>query len=67
MTFSNLAIRLCNFKRDASNSMMTREIVLVVVLVIVIQAVINWFVSQRVGAGQDLPLMPPPPPPAVEP
>ena len=35
------------FQRDASNALMSREVVLVCLLVVVLQVVINWFFAQH--------------------
>ena len=54
------------FQRDASNALMSREVVLVCLLVVVLQVVINWFLAQHRLHDADHPsgaVSPPPPPP----
>ena len=56
-----------HLQRDASNALMSREVVLVCLLVVVLQVVINWFLVQHRpdhdGDHDPSPNIPPPPPP----
>ena len=38
---------MTHLQRDASNALMSREVVLVCLLVVVLQVVINWFLVQH--------------------
>merc|ERR1712039_1032744 len=55
-------------QRDASNALMSREVVLVCLLVVVLQVVINWFLAQHRlhDADPSGAVSPPPPPPPSE-
>ena len=63
-SFSQVANSL---QRDASNALMSREVVLVCLLVVVLQVVINWFLAQHRQDIEPSPVSPaPPPPPSVQ-
>ena len=63
----NLRQEANSLQRDASNALMSREVVLVCLLVVVLQVVINWFLAQHRQDIEPSPASPaPPPPPSVQ-